>query len=114
MALLLSDLQWADEPLIPRVNDAAWEKEVVQLMGVVPDAMLRVAASHWVRQAYLYGPATTIASLSGIEVMLANLVTSQENACRYCYGVSRARLRMMGYGEESIDRIERRAHLADA
>ena len=53
-------------------------------------------------------------SLAVPEVELAALVTSQENACRYCYGIARTRMRMFGFSEEMLDRIERRAQLADA
>jgi hypothetical protein len=37
MALLLNELQWTDEPLVPRVPNAAWEAEVTSIMGL-PDA----------------------------------------------------------------------------
>ena len=38
---------------------------------------------------------------------LIELISAQENACRYCYGMAHAQLRMMGYDRRTIERIER-------
>ena len=48
------------------------------------------------------------------EVELAGLVTSQENACRYCYGSARVRMKMIGFSDEMVDRIERNVQLVEA
>ncbi len=114
MPLLLNELQWTEEPLVPRVPNAAWEAEVTSTIGMLPDAVQRLSPSPWVRRAYLDGSRAPTRSLSEPEVQLAALVTSQENACRYCYGVARTRMRMLGFSEEMLERIERRAQLADA
>jgi len=114
VALLLNELQWADEPLVPQVSDPEWEAEVMSLMGVVPDCLRRLAPSPWVRRAYLDAITRAPRTLPPPEVELASLVTAQENACRYCYGVARTRMRMLGFSEEMLDRIERRAQLAEA
>ena len=55
-----------------------------------------------------------LAALGQAEVELAGLVTSQENACRYCYGSARGRMKMIGFSDEMIDRIERNVQLAEA
>ncbi len=114
MAHLLKELQWSKEPLVPRSHDPAWEAEIRAVMGMVPDSLMRVAPSKWVRRSYFDAMRTTLRSLSDAEAELAGLVTSQENACRYCYGVARTRMLMMGFTEEMVDRIERRAQLAEA
>jgi len=44
---------------------------------------------------------------------VATLVTSQENACRYCYGAQRTAMRLYGYSEEQIRDLEREVQLAD-
>ena len=41
-------------------------------------------------------------------------MTSQENACRYCYGSARVRMKMMGFTDEMVDRIERNVQLVEA
>jgi uncharacterized peroxidase-related enzyme len=114
MPLLLHELQWADEPLVPKVSDPVWEAELKALMGgMVPDCLQRLSPSPWVRRAYLDATRTPVDSLTDPETELAVLVTSQENACRYCYGVARTRLRMLGFTEAMVDQVERRAQLAE-
>ncbi len=44
---------------------------------------------------------------------IAYFVTSQENACRYCYGVARATMQIWGYSERQISDLEQQASLAD-
>jgi len=44
---------------------------------------------------------------------VAALVTSQENACRFCYGALRAMMRISGYSDEQILNLERDVQLAD-
>jgi uncharacterized peroxidase-related enzyme len=114
MPLTLEQLQW-EQPMTPDVSDPAWEAEVAGLFGgFVPGSLKRVASSHWVRRAYLDCVRCQLAVLGRPEVELAGLVTSQENACRYCYGSARGRMKMIGFTDEMIDRIERNVQLADA
>jgi uncharacterized peroxidase-related enzyme len=114
MAHLLHELEWLDTPLVPEVSDPEWEKEVIAVYGMMPAALRRTAPVPWLRRAYFDFARTQTASLSDGEVELANFVTAQENACRYCYGIGRARMRMLGFTEEMVDRIERSAQLAEA
>jgi uncharacterized peroxidase-related enzyme len=114
MALLVDQLQW-DQPLTPEFTDPAWEAEVRGLFGgFVPNSLRRVASSDWVRRAYLDCMRTRFAALGRAEMELAGLVTSQENACRYCYGTARVRMKMMGFTDEMVDRIERNVQLVEA
>ena len=113
MPLLLDQLQW-HEPLAPETVDPAWEEEVRSLMQVVPSSLRRTASSPWVRRAYLDFVRTPMESITAAEAELAGLVTSQENACRYCYGSARFRMKMIGFSDEMIDRIERNVQLVEA
>ena len=114
MPLLVDQLQWS-EPLSPETHDPTWEAEVRGLMGgYLPGSLTRVASSVWVRRAYLDCVRAPIASLARSEIELAGLVTSQENACRYCYGSARVRMKMIGFTDEMIDRIERNIQLVEA
>lgn len=114
MPLTLEQLQW-ETPLTPDVSDPVWEGELAELFGgFVPASLKRVASSPWVRRAYLDCVRCPLAALGRPEMELAGLVTSQENACRYCYGTARGRLKMIGFSDEMIDRIERNAQLAEA
>ena len=114
MALLLDDLEWMDKPLVAEALDPEWEKEVLSVYGMLPAFVRRTAAVPWVSRAYFDFARTPTPSLSTGEAELANFVTAQENACRYCYGIARTRMRMLGFTEEMVDRIERSAQLAEA
>jgi uncharacterized peroxidase-related enzyme len=114
MAHLLHELESLAEPLVPEVSDPEWEKEVTAVYGIVPASLRRTTPVPWLRRAYFDFARTNTASLSDAEVELAGFVTAQENACRYCYGIARARMRMLGFTEEMVDRIERSAQLAEA
>src|SRR5262245_41714489 len=113
MPLLVEQLQW-DQPLVPLVDDPAWEAEVRGLMGVMPGSFKYIASSPWIRRTYLDAVRCPIASLAPSEMEIAGLVTSQENACRYCYGSARVRMKMIGFTDEMIDRIERNVQLVEA
>ena len=114
MALLVEQLQWSD-PLTPETHDPAFDDEVRALTGgFLPGSVTRVASSPWVRRAYLDSVRMPIETLARSEQELAGLVTSQENACRYCYGSARVRMKMIGFSDEMIDRIERNVQLVEA
>jgi len=112
MAQLLSEIQWS-EPIVPAVSDPAWEAEVKRRMGTVAEIYRRIAPLPWLREASLrlecYRPVYLSARLANIGAM----VTAQENSCRYCYGATRAFLKILGYRESFIDRIERDMQLAE-
>jgi uncharacterized peroxidase-related enzyme len=113
MPLLLEQLQW-HEPLAPETIDPAWEEEVRSVMGMMPGSLRRAASSPWVRRAYFDLVRSPMSAISVAEMELGGMVTSQENACRYCYGSARFRMKMIGFSDEMIDRIERNAQLVEA
>src|SRR5262245_34877263 len=114
MPLLVDQLQW-EQPLTPEFVDPAWEAEVRPLFGgFIPGVLKRTASSPWVRRTYFDFMRSPITSLTRAEIELAGLVTSQENACRYCYGSARVRMKMMGFTDEMVDRIERNVQLVEA
>jgi uncharacterized peroxidase-related enzyme len=113
MPLLLEQLQW-EEPLVPETVDPVWEAEVHAIMPTMPGSFRRTASSPWVRRAYLDLVRAPMSNISVAEAELAGMVTSQENACRYCYGSARFRMKMIGFSDEMIDRIERNAQLVEA
>src|SRR4029079_6167496 len=114
MPLLVDQLQW-DQPLTPEFADPAWEAEIRGMLGsMMPNGPTRRGSSAWVRRAYLNCMRTQFGALGRAETELAGLVTSQENACRYCYGSARVRMKMMGFTDEMVDRIERNVQLVEA
>ena len=112
MAMLLDDIPWG-EPLLPTVSDPAWEAEVKRRGGQVSEADRRVAPSRWLREAALSIATYRPSAMPQRLLHIGALVTSQENACRYCYGANRAYMKILGYPEAFIHRIERDVHMAE-
>lgn len=112
MAMTLNEIAWG-QPLLSAAPDAVWLSEVKRRGGQVSEVDLRIAPSHWLREVGLslvtYRPVAMPQRLFHIGAM----VTAQENACRYCYGANRAYLKILGYSEEVIRRIERDVHVAE-
>jgi alkylhydroperoxidase family enzyme len=112
MAQLLDEIAWS-EPILPTVADPAWEAEIKRRGAQVGEVDRRVAPSPWLRSVCLgvatYRPYAVPQRLFQIGAM----VTAQENSCRYCYGANRAYLKILGYSESFISRIERDAHVAE-
>jgi alkylhydroperoxidase family enzyme len=100
VARLLHEIEWSSPLLSVPVN--AYQQELSKRM------------SPWLQKAVasLSGPLVysyATAKLIGI----SRLVTSQENACRYCYGLERAAMKTWGYSEKQIRDLEEEASLAD-
>lgn len=112
MAQSLTDITWS-APVLPAAPDPAWEAEVRRRGGHVNDVDRRIARCVWLRQAGFdavnYRPVHIPARL----YRMGTMVVSQENACRYCYGANRALMKVMGYSEEFIQRLERDLQLAE-
>jgi len=112
MADLVKDMEWGD-PILPVFKDSEWEAEVKAELGRVPDLMTRVSPSHWLRKAILNWERLPIKHFPVRLGDIGALVTAQENACRYCYGVARSQMRLFGYSERMINNIEREMQLAE-
>ena len=112
MAQLLNEIVWG-ESILPVVSDPAWEAEVKRRAGQVSEMDRRAAPCPWLRELCVaevtYRPVAMPQQLYSIGA----LVTAQENACRYCYGANRALMRIFGYSESFIGRLERQATLAE-
>jgi alkylhydroperoxidase family enzyme len=112
MSQLLNEIEWS-EPLLAPDIDPAWEAELKRRGGNVSGVDRRIAPSVWIREACLGVNTGRASEIPAHLFNVAALVTSQENACRYCYGANRAYLKMLGYSEAFIRRIETDAHLAE-
>ena len=112
MAQLLNEIEWGP-PLAPPVVLSDWEAEAKQRFGGSSDYLRRVAPIPWLRRACA---AWVLCPITALPLRLADLVflvVSQENSCRYCYGAARAHMRILGYSERVIGRIEREMQLAE-
>ena len=115
MALLLNEIEWG-EPLLPLVDDPAWKAELAS-RGGLPSATvdLRTAPLPWLRE-YCFAARTYFYNLSAMPdhlFPLVAMVVAQENACRYCYGLNRALLKILGHDDAFIDGVERDLRVAE-
>jgi alkylhydroperoxidase family enzyme len=112
MALLLNQIEWG-EPLLPVNADPALEAEAKKTFGAVPGVLKRVMGSPWIARFYIDLFCTRFVAADEGLLDLAGFVTAQENSCRYCYGATRAALKILGYSEARVNRIERLAEMAE-
>jgi uncharacterized peroxidase-related enzyme len=101
---------WLEPVSVPDDLAAAVRK---QMGGVLPVWASRLATVPWVVRAFLGGIDKRMSYMPvGLGDLIA-FVVSQDNACRYCYGATRTILKILGYRDEAIDRLERDVELAD-
>jgi alkylhydroperoxidase family enzyme len=112
MSMLLNEIPWG-QPLLPQVRDSTWEAEVRRRGGQVSEVDRRIAQSPWLREAALSLTTYRAVAMPQRLFHIGALVTAQENSCRYCYGANRAYLKILGYPEDFIHRIERDMHVAE-
>ena len=112
MAQLLDEIEWG-QAILPRVSDPAWEVEVKRRAGQVSEVDRRVASSPWVREVCVSMTAYRPVAMPQRLFNIGALVTAQENSCRYCYGANRAYMKILGYSESFISRIEQDATFAE-
>jgi alkylhydroperoxidase family enzyme len=111
MARLLHEIDWA-EPVFPLPDDPGWAHEVEAAVGDSLACYVYAAPSPWLRKGLLQSAQLRYPHLGMSTAWLAILVTSQENACRYCYGSARAYLKLLGLSESRIDEVEREVQAA--
>ena len=112
MAMLLSEIQWSD-PVLPVAHDLQWEAELKRRGAQVLEVDRRVAPSRWLREAAYEATNYVASALPERLLRIGNMVTAQENSCRYCYGANRAYMKILGYSESFISRLERELHVAE-
>lgn len=109
----MEDVAWAS-PVLPLPDDPAWAEVVAQRFGKAEGCYLYAAPSHWLREGLVDTVQQEFRELPMDLALLVILVTSQENACRYCYGSARQYLALQGISERRIDEVERNVKLASA
>lgn len=112
MAVLLSEIQWS-EPVLSVAHDVAWEAELKRRGAQVLEVDRRVAPSRWLREAAYEATNYVPVALSERLQRMGNMVTAQENSCRYCYGANRAYMKVLGYSESFIQQVERDVQTAE-
>lgn len=103
----LDAVEW--EPcLLEPVRNAEAERLIRREMGSVPPGARYFLDSPWVTRAAMRLDLTVLPIrhlTPGLAEMIA-LVVSQDNACRYCYDATRLLMRLVGFPDERIRRLE--------
>lgn len=103
----LTDVEWDACVLEPR-HDRELESYVRRELGAVPSAVPYFVASPWLvrSMASLSYHGAPLVHLDYMLADLVGLVVSQDNSCRYCYGVQRTVMRVHGLPDARIRQIE--------
>ncbi len=109
----IADMEWEESLLPPMPVAPALAAEVRRQLGVVPGWLARVGPTPWFGRAWASMMSKPVAHVAPALCDLITLVVSQDNSCRYCFGAQRAVLRMLGYREAFIARLERDFHVAE-
>src|SRR5438874_2267242 len=105
--------EWGD-CLVPTVAvSPELVAEVRGAVGAVPDWLARVAPCPWLVRAMCGAMTKPLAYAPPKLIDLVGIVVSQDNSCRYCYGVQRTIMRILGYRDDYIERLLRDVHAAD-
>ena len=100
MAKLLQEIEW-EAPLVP-IQSPDYETELSKKL------------SPWLQRSAQVITGPVVFSYADPKLIgISQLVTSQENACRYCYGVEQAVMKFWGYSEKQIRDLEEEASLAE-
>ena len=105
--------EWG-ECLVPESPvPAAMAAEVRRATGAVPGWLPRTSPCPWLVRAATALIQKPVAYASPELCDLVTLVVSQDNSCRYCYGMQRAVLRIHGHSDAYIDALVRDFHVSD-
>ena len=104
---------WGECLLPPSPVSPAMLADVKREMGAVPSWVSRLAPAPWVLRAFVKTTQKPFAYAPPGLWELIGLVVSQDNSCRYCFGVQRVLMRVFGYPEAYLAKLERDFHVAD-
>jgi alkylhydroperoxidase family enzyme len=106
-------MEWGECVLPLAPPPAALAAELRRKIGAVPGWVGRIGRSPWISRFASELLGYPFAYVAPELCDLIAIVVSQDNSCRYCYGVQRAVLKIHGYRDDYIDRLLRDFRLAD-
>ena len=107
MATVLADVEWESCPLGTH-RDRELEAYVRREMGTVPPSLGHFTPVPWVVHSMTaLGPFNAPPrQCEDVLLDLIGLVVSQDNSCRYCFGMTRMLLRVHGFSDARIRELE--------
>lgn len=102
----LDQIDWCDAPLLPPIPDPDWEMEFEQRFGRTTLMTRYLTPVRWMLIADEILESRVTPNLSLELQNLISLVVAMDNSCRYCYGAFRSLLKIMGYPENVVRKLE--------
>ena len=106
MAYSLDQVDWCDVPLIPPRPDPVWERESTQRLGFTSNTAKYLTPVRWMLRADEFMQARVTPNVPVDLSKLIGLVVAMDNSCRHCYGAFRSMLKIMGYSEGVVRKLE--------
>ena len=111
----LDAIVWSPQCLLPAEGPLSEDvaKRIKKEWGYVPACMPALGTAPWLVPDMVDASLAPYRHVSPRLADLTHLVVAQDSSCRYCYGMSRAMLRMSGMAESKIRDIEANLHATD-
>ena len=106
MASLLEQIDWCEVPLLPAVPDPAWEREVVRRFGFASNVSKFLTPVRWLMEAEQLVEARVTPSISVPLRAFISMAVAMDSSCRHCYGAFRSMLKILGYPEGVVRKLE--------
>ena len=106
-------MEWGECLVASRPVPEAMRAEVKRQMGAVPGWLPRVAPLPWLVRAFVMTAGKPFAYAPLALWDLIELVVSQDNSCRYCFGMQRVLMKILGYPDANLAKLERDFHVSD-
>ncbi len=106
MVYSLEQIDWCDVPLVSPMPDLDWEMESTKRLGLKSNFVKYLTPVRWMMEADELMHARVTPNVSVELTALINLVVAMDSSCRYCYGAFRSLLKIMGYSEQMIRKLE--------
>jgi alkylhydroperoxidase family enzyme len=106
MAYSLDQIDWCDVPLLPAVPDPVWQREVVRRFGFASNMAEYLTPVRWLMDAEQLVEARVTPSISVPLRAFISMVVAMDSSCRHCYGAFRSMLKILGYQEGVIRKLE--------
>lgn len=106
MAYSLDQIDWCDVSLVSPMPDPVWERESSRRIGFATSTAKYLTPVRWLLQADELAHARVTPTVPVALGALISMVVAMDNSCRYCYGAFRSMLKIMGYSERLMRKLE--------
>jgi len=101
---------WTAPVVAPRASPAL-RRLFRRRAGLVPTVVPYISPHAWAHRPFLFLMRPDVQAIDRSLCSQICFVVARDNACRFCYGSFRAFLRVTGYSEGELERLEQELHL---